>query len=171
MCVFVNCWRDFAKAWICLQFVLQGICVLKWKQGDKTCHRWRALQRAIMVILVAIWALQEARDILTAITRVRLQGDRGQTAITQSVAMHFKDQRRIPAVFFLCTSHATGAGKTAYFTPLSFLSLNCILPTLPQSVCSLLQSSGVPSLNVTTKSLDAIRTHPSCLQPSFFSMQ
>lgn len=59
----------------------------KWKGERVTCHHRRGIQHAIMVILVTIWALQKVSDRVSAITRVRLQGEvererRGQPAIS-----------------------------------------------------------------------------------------
>lgn len=123
-----------------------------------------------MVILVAIWALQKARDRLTAITRARRHRERRRWRAnnyqleqpSQSLAVDFKGQslprQKVGAsVFFpVCCRHALlreqieGGKKPNSITPScsQFTS-----STLTQSMCTLFGYSGACCLNVTTRSL------------------
>lgn len=89
----------------------------KWKREKATCHHRGGIHRAIMVIPVAIWALQKATDRLSAMTRARLRGEverGGQTAISLSSSVSLS-QRILKAslsqvvassILCLCCRHA-----------------------------------------------------------------
>lgn len=143
-----------------------------------------------MVILVAIWALQKASDRFSAITRARLQGERGregdggQTAISLSSPVSLSqwilkasftpDKWWVPQFFFLrVAGMQCERSRLKKTTPSLLPALNFTSSALSQSMCTLLVCSGACCLNVTTRSLYArcIRNSASSspLLPPFLS--
>jgi len=152
-------------------FLISIYCVWESRWAKETCHHWRGFQRAIMVILLAIWVLRKVRDGLSVIRKARLHGEKRWRAnsyqleqLSQSVAVDFKGQNLPRQVvgslgffrFFLCVADIKCEGwswkKT---TPPLLPALNLTSSTLTQSVWTLSRYSGDCCLNVTTKSLDA----------------
>lgn len=152
----------------------------KWKGERVTCHHRRGIQHAIMVILVTIWALQKVSDRVSAITRVRLQGEvererRGQPAISLRSpvspsqwilkASLFQEKSWLPwflfSLYLFQTCNVKGIKKKKKKSPSLLSALNFTPSTLSQSMCTLLVYTRAHCLNVTTRSFDACCIHNS----------
>lgn len=197
MCVYICWWLCFGShllkddnlSSVCMRISMctegRKVCACegererKWKE---TCHPRRDFQRTIMVILVAIWALQNARDGLSAITRARLQGERRRwrenshqfEQPSQSVAVDFKGQSLLFSSMVQAYSLKRTDQEKKNITPSLLPALNFTSSTLTQSMCTLFGYSGACCLNVTTRILDAccIRNSASSspLLPPFLSI-
>lgn len=153
----------------------------KWKREKATCHHRGGIHRAIMVIPVAIWALQKARDRLSAMTRARLRGeverggDGGQTAISLSSSVSLSQRilkaslSQVVASSILCLSLLQACNvkgmnwkkRNNSITPSR--AQFYFIHSLSRSMCTLLVYTRARCLNVTTRSLDARCICNSCI--------